>query len=100
MARFLCIPVTYAVSQYKLNWFFPAMLLLMGGRYLTYRTIFGLGLYWSMGGVLALAAYLLAAADAVPWVGAFAVARVELLSAASLFVREMRSSEFADPGSS
>ena len=33
----LCLPIAYAVSQFNVKWFFPAMLFVIGGRYLTFR---------------------------------------------------------------
>lgn len=49
-----CLPLTYALSLQTPNWFFPAMLLVVGGRYLVFATLYGMTLYWALG--LALAA--------------------------------------------
>jgi hypothetical protein len=73
----LCLPVSYAVSKFNVLWFFPAMLCVIGGRYLTFRTLYGLRIYWVCGAALALAAYLCAASKAPPYVGAFAGAAIE-----------------------
>jgi hypothetical protein len=86
----ICLPVAYAVSQSRVHWFFPAMLLLMSGRYLTYRTVYGMRVFWFLGGLLALVAYLVAAADAAPWTCAFAVAAIEMAFSARIYVTEVR----------
>ena len=49
-----CLPLAYALSRQTPNWFFPAMLLVIGGRYLVFATLYGMRLYWTLG--LALAA--------------------------------------------
>lgn len=48
-----CLPLTYAISQMNPQWFFPAMLLVIGGRYLTFSTIYGMRIYWVCGLLLA-----------------------------------------------
>ncbi len=83
----LCLPITYAVSQFNVRWFFPAMLLVIGGRYLTFRTLYGLRVYWVCGVVLALAGYFLAASKAQPYVAAFAGASIEAAFAAAIILR-------------
>ncbi len=49
------LPLAYAVSLYRIEWFFPAMLLLIGGRYLTFSMLFGMRVYWLLGLSLAAA---------------------------------------------
>ena len=48
------LPLAYIAGLYKPAWFFSAMLLIIGGRYLVFATIYGMRLYWGLG--LALAA--------------------------------------------
>ena len=81
----LCFPIAYAVSLYRMEWFFPAMLLVIGGRYLTFSTLYGMRLYWVFGGVLAVAAYVLFALSASPALSAFTGAAIESGFAALLF---------------
>jgi hypothetical protein len=71
------LPVAYAVSIANIQWFFPAMLLIIGGRFFTFHSVYGLRTYWVCGGVLALAACLLATSKAHPYVSAFAGAAIE-----------------------
>ncbi|WP_413894971.1 DUF7010 family protein [Rhodoferax sp.] len=90
------LPIAYAVSLSNVLWFFPSMLLVIGGRYFTFHTLFGLRIYWVCGGVLAFAGYLLAASKAQPYVSAFAGAAIEAVFAAAITLsakREMRSKE-------
>jgi hypothetical protein len=75
------LPLAFAVSLLNMGWFFPAMLLVIGGRYLTFHTVYGLRLYWVCGAVLALAAYGLAAAKAPPHLAALAGAALETVFA-------------------
>jgi hypothetical protein len=67
----LCLPLAYAISVDRPDWFFPAMLLVIGGRYLVFRTIYGARVYWLLGASLASAAFALVALRASPIAGAF-----------------------------
>jgi hypothetical protein len=82
----LCLPLAFVISLYKLDWFFPAMLLVIGGRYFTFASLYGSRLYWALGGVLVLAAFLLVVTRMPPVVGAFAGGIIELAFAIGLFV--------------
>jgi hypothetical protein len=55
----MCLPLAFGLSLQHAEWFFQGMLLIIGGRYLTFATIYGLKLYWILGAVLGVAAYLL-----------------------------------------
>lgn len=55
----MCLPLAFGLSLQQTEWFFQAMLLIIGGRYLTFATIYGIKLYWIFGAVLGIAAYLL-----------------------------------------
>ena len=84
------LPLAYAVSLLRLEWFFPAMLLVIGGRYLVFATVFGLRLYWACGLLLAAAAYLLVRAEASATLAAATGAAIEAVFAAVLFVLDRR----------
>jgi hypothetical protein len=75
----LALPLVYAASLVRIAWFFPAMLLVIGGRYLCFSTVYGLRLYWAFGAVLALAGWALGSAGAPPALGAFSGAAIELV---------------------
>lgn len=44
-----CLPLAYALSLQEPGWFFAAMLLIIGGRYLVFATLYGMRLYWVLG---------------------------------------------------
>lgn len=94
----LCLPIAYAVSRFNLLWFFPAMLCVIGGRYLTFRTLYGLRIYWVCGAALALAAYLCVASRAPPHVGAFAGAAIEAAFALMIVLTHRRAASIAEAG--
>ena len=68
----MCLLLAYAISTVRLDLFFPAVLLIIGGRYLTFATLYGTKIYWVCGAVLALAAYPAGGLEASPATGAFA----------------------------
>lgn len=49
---FVGILIAYVIVQTQPLFFFPIMLLTIGGRYLTFQTIYGLRFYWLIGGLL------------------------------------------------
>jgi hypothetical protein len=55
----MCLPLAYGLSLLHHEWFFQGMLMIIGGRYLTFTTLYGLRLYWVLGALLGGAAYLL-----------------------------------------
>lgn len=84
------LPLAYVVSLYRIEWFFPAMLLVIGGRYLTFHTLFGLRVYWILGLALAAAGYLLGRMLATPTTSAFAGSAIELVFAIYILVGSRR----------
>ena len=81
----LALPLAYAVSLLRAEWFFPAMLMVIGGRYVVFASIYGLRLYWACGAVLAVAAYGAAVLRLAPAPAAFAGAAIEAVFAVALF---------------
>lgn len=75
----LSIPIAVAVALSTPEWFFPAMLVIIGGRYLSFHTLYGLRIYWGLGAALALAALLLVLTDVPPFVGGLSGGLLELL---------------------
>jgi hypothetical protein len=80
------LPLAYGVSRLHIEWFFPAMLFIIGGRYLTFSTIFGTRIYWVCGAALGAAGYALGQANASPVFGAFAGSAIEAGFAIAIFV--------------
>lgn len=79
------MPLAYGASRLRIAWFFPAMLLIIGGRYLTFAIMFGDRTYWVCGAALAPAGCALASANASPGLGAFTGAAIEAGFAAAIF---------------
>lgn len=80
------LPLAYAASVLRIEWFFPAMLLVIGGRYLTFGLLFGMRIYWALGFALAIAGFVLGRASAAPAVSAFAGASIEIAFAIAVMV--------------
>ncbi|GAB3026977.1 DUF7010 family protein [Bowmanella dokdonensis] len=51
---FIGLFIAYSVFQLTPAWFFPIMLMTIGGRYLVFSTLYGMRIYWAIGAVLAL----------------------------------------------
>lgn len=66
------------------------MLLIIGGRHLTFRTLYGIRIHWACGATLALAVYLLAASRSQAHVAAFAGSAIETAFAATVLIRANR----------
>lgn len=75
----LMLALAYGIALWRIGLFFPAMLCIIGGRYLTFATLYGGKLYWICGAALALAGYGLATLHAPPAAGAFAGAAIEIV---------------------
>jgi hypothetical protein len=78
----LMLALAYGVALLRMDLFFPAMLFVIGGRYLTFATIYGARIYYACGAALALAGYVLASMGAAPALGAFLGAAIEAVFAA------------------
>jgi hypothetical protein len=70
--------LAYGLSLWRSELFFPAMLLMIGGRYLTFATLYGMRVYWVLAALLAGGGMLLAQAGAAMAVGAFAGGVIEI----------------------
>ena len=81
----LGIALAFCVFLYRAQWFFPAMMLVIGGRYLVFSTMFGMRVYWTCGATLAAGGFALAFLDAPMAAGAFAGSAIEMIFAAILF---------------
>ena len=75
----LMLALAYGISLWRIELFFPAMLFVIGGRYLTFATVFGTKLFWVCGAVLALAGWQLASLQAAPAIGAFTGGAIEIV---------------------
>ena len=84
------IAVAVGLQALRLEWFFPAMLLTIGGRYLTFQTVYGLRIYWVLGAVLCAAGLALGLAGAPVALGALAGGAIEIAFASLIFWRARR----------
>lgn len=86
----MMLPLAYGVSLLRVDLFFPAMLFVIGGRYLCFQTLYGNRLYWIFGAVLALAGYGIVKLNAPVALGAFAGAAIEAVFAGLLMAGARR----------
>lgn len=87
----LSIFIAIGVALHKIEWFFPAMLLVIGGRYLTFSTLYGLKIYWAFGATLIISAMPLIFFEAPVISGAFTGALVEFAYGVAIFMIVRRS---------
>ncbi len=76
------LPIAFAVATRGPDWFFPAMMCVIGGRYLVFQSIYGARIYWACGGVLVAARA--GVVDRLP--GRYAVAALGMTAATLAFL--------------
>lgn len=81
----ICLPLAYIASMQMIAWFFPAMLLIIGGRYLTFGLLYGMRAYWVLGFALAGAGFGLGVLAPAPVVSAGIGAAIEFVFAIAIF---------------
>jgi hypothetical protein len=86
----MCLPLAYGLALYRIDWFFPAVLMVIGGRYITFGTIYGTPIYWLLGALLGLGAMLAYLKAAPPHVSALLGAAIELVFGAALLALKRR----------
>lgn len=82
----VCIPLAYGLSLVKAEWFFQGMLMIIGGRYLTFASIYGIRIYWLLGAILIVAAYALFAMRASVFASAFTGGLIEIIFGIIIYV--------------
>lgn len=80
------IPLAIGAALYRIEWFFPFMLLIIAGRYLTFSTLYGMRIYWLFAIVLAISSFCLLAMNAPVFAGAFTGALVEYIFGVVIFI--------------
>ncbi|MCP8899484.1 DUF7010 family protein [Gilvimarinus xylanilyticus] len=86
------IPIAIGAAFYRPEWFFPAMMFVIGGRYLTFNTLYGNRIFWLFGGVLFAAAWLLLALQVPVYAGGLTGGMIELVFAFIIFMQSKKSS--------
>lgn len=84
----MCLPIAYVISIYRMEWFFPAVLMIIGGRYLTFGTIYGTRLYWLLGVLFGVAAWISVSMALPPHASALIGAAVEIIFGVVLYVKK------------
>jgi hypothetical protein len=82
----MCIPLAVGLSLAHPAWFFQGMLMIIGGRYLTFATIYGKKQYWLLGAILGIAAFLLFSFYAKPFSSAITGSVIEIAFGIYMFV--------------
>jgi hypothetical protein len=82
---FAGIAIAYAIQTVHSAWFFPLMLLVIGSRYLTFQTLYGLRIYWVFGAALCAAGFALAVMRAPVSFVALAGGTIEIIFATLIF---------------
>jgi hypothetical protein len=75
----MCLPLAYGLSRYRIEWFFPAVMMIIGGRYLVFATVYGNRFYWLLGAVLGLGAWLALGLGLPPHAAALIGSGIELV---------------------
>lgn len=74
----MCIPLALLLSFQDHAWFFQGILLIIGGRYLTFATLYGIKTYWILGGLLGVSSFVLFFLEASPSISALSGSFIEL----------------------
>ncbi len=82
---FVGLFLAFSVAQFNTNLFYPIMLLIIGARYLTFQTLYGLKVYWFLGGALILAGFLSTILSPPFVFGAFLGGIIEILFSLIIF---------------
>jgi hypothetical protein len=82
----ISMSLAYLLSFQKLEWFFQSMLLIISGRYLTFASLYGIRLYWVVGAVLAIAAFILFVSNSPSFISALTGSAIEIIFGLILLV--------------
>lgn len=86
----LGVLLAFGLSRYRVELFFPAMLIVIGGRYLTFHTLYGRRVYWLCGAALASLGLLAAMQELPVAASTLGGAAIEAAFAAIVFVQIRR----------
>ncbi|KAB7769981.1 hypothetical protein CEK69_11890 [Xanthomonas sp. LMG 12462] len=84
------LPLAYGLGLRQPTWFFLGMLLVIGGRYLVFASVYGMRLYWALGLALAASAIVLALCRAPAVFVVAAGALIELAFGATAFTQHRK----------
>ena len=86
----MCIPLAYGLSLMKAEWFFQGMLMIIAGRYLTFATVYGTRIYWVLGAMLGVAAYILFKLEATAFISALTGGLIEIILGIIIYISYYR----------
>ncbi len=99
----LSLLVVAAAALYRIEWFYPAFMIVLGAHYLPFVTLYGMRLFYALAGVLVMAGVVLALYGRMPFAaGAWFTSAILILFAilGRLSVsRELDQSDSASPSS-
>jgi hypothetical protein len=82
---FVGLFLAYCIAQYKIELFYPFMLMIIGARYLTFQTLYGLRIYWLLGAALIVAGFISVILNFPFIFGAYIGGFIEILFALIIF---------------
>lgn len=82
----MCLPIAFGLSLQHSAWFFQGMLLIIGGRYLTFASIYGNKVYWILGAALGASAYILFSLNIQSFGSALTGSLIELIFGVFVFI--------------
>lgn len=83
----MSMPLAYGLSLIKPELFFQGMLMIIAGRYLTFTSIYGMRMYWILGGLLSLAACALFKMEANAFVSALTGGLTEVIFGVVIYIQ-------------
>jgi hypothetical protein len=90
VSMLMCLPLAYGLSLHNIDWFFPAVMMIIGGRYLVFATIYGNRAYWLLGAALGIGALLAFRLGLPPHAAAWVGSGIELVFGTALLVAQRR----------
>ncbi len=82
--------IAFVSSEYNNALFYPIMLIIIGARYLTFQSLYGLKVYWLFGAILMASGFCVAAFSQPFVVGAFVGGMIEMVFALIIYMRRKR----------
>jgi hypothetical protein len=92
----MCIPLAVGLSLEHTAWFFQGMLMIIGGRYLTFSTIYGKKQYWVLGAILGIASFLLFKYNAQAFTSAISGSVIEIIFGIFMFISFRKAGEIKE----
>jgi hypothetical protein len=82
----ISIPIAVGVAFHRIEWFFPAMIFVIAGRYFTFSSLYGIRLFWAFSVVLIISGWALVLTSAPVFIGALTGGLIEYCFGVALFI--------------